>query len=34
MMAAKETFPGEFQPTRYAGANQAIEPLLIEIENL
>jgi hypothetical protein len=34
MMAASEIFPGEFQPTRYAGANHAIEPLLIEIEKL
>ena len=34
MMAAHEIFPGEFQPTRYAGANHAIEPLLIEIEKL
>ena len=34
MMAAKDIFPAEFQPTRYAGANHAIEPLLIEIEKL
>jgi hypothetical protein len=34
MMAAREIFPAEFQPTRYAGANLAIEPLLIEIEKL
>jgi hypothetical protein len=32
MMAAKEIFPAEFQPARYAGANHAIEPLLAEIE--
>jgi hypothetical protein len=32
MMAAKEIFPAEFQPTRYAGANHAIELLLTEIE--
>jgi hypothetical protein len=34
MMAAKEIFPAEFQPTRYAGANYAIESLLAEIEKL
>jgi hypothetical protein len=34
MMAANETFPAEFQPTRYAGANHAMEPLLVEIERL
>ena len=34
MMAAHEIFPGEFQPTRYAGANHAMEPLLIELEKL
>jgi len=34
MMAAKEIFPSEFQPNRYAGANHAIEPLLAEIEKL
>jgi hypothetical protein len=34
MMAANETFPAEFQPTRYAGANDAIEAILAEIEKL
>jgi hypothetical protein len=34
MMAAHESFPAEFQPAHFAGANHAIEPLLAEIEKL
>jgi hypothetical protein len=34
MMAAKETFPGEFQPNVYAGVNHAMDPMLSEIDKL
>ena len=34
MMAANEIFRGEFRPTVYAGVNHAMDPLLLEIDNL
>jgi hypothetical protein len=34
MMAAKEKFPAEFQPTHYAGVSDTMETLLADIEKL
>jgi hypothetical protein len=34
IVAAKEKFPAEFQPTRYVSGSPAIEDLLAEIEKL